>query len=49
MADNHDNEHEHGSMDIADQEKTFGGFVTFCIRSIIVILIVLIFLAIFRT
>ncbi|QPH55755.1 aa3-type cytochrome c oxidase subunit IV [Pontivivens ytuae] len=49
MADDNNKEHEHGSMDITDQEKTFGGFVTFCIRSIIVILIVLIFLAIFRT
>ncbi|RED18313.1 aa3-type cytochrome c oxidase subunit IV [Pontivivens insulae] len=48
MADNHQ-EHEHGSMDITDQQKTFEGFITFGIRSTIVILIILIFLAIFRT
>lgn len=48
MADNQQ-EHEHGSMDITDQQKTFDGFVVFGIRATIVILIVLIFLAIFRT
>ena len=27
MADHHDNDHKHGSMDIGDHEKTFHGFI----------------------
>ncbi|WP_316014435.1 aa3-type cytochrome c oxidase subunit IV [Roseobacter sp. HKCCA0434] len=46
MADHH---HEHGSMDTTEQEKTFAGFITFSIRLAIFCIIVLIFLAIFRT
>lgn len=30
MADQND-AHEHGSMDITEQEKTFAGFIKFCI------------------
>lgn len=41
--------HEHGTMDIEVQEKTFAGFVTFTIRTVIIIFIVLILLALFRT
>ena len=33
-------EHKHGSMDITEQEKTFNGFVTFTIRTVVVILCV---------
>ena len=38
-----------GSMNIDEQEKTFAGFIQWMKVSTIVILIVLIFLAIFRT
>jgi len=38
-------EHEHGSMDIKDQEKTFAGFVKFTTYSVIGILIFLVLLA----
>lgn len=27
MADHHDKDHNHGSMDIREQEKTFVGFI----------------------
>ena len=39
-------EHKHGSMDITDHEKTFDGFVKFTTRSVIGIIVFLIFLAI---
>ncbi|MGP6087222.1 aa3-type cytochrome c oxidase subunit IV [Antarctobacter jejuensis] len=42
-------EHKHGSMDITTQEKTFEGFINFTIRSVIVILCIVIFMAIFTT
>lgn len=42
MADQH---HEHGEMDISVQEKTFDGFVTFVTRTVIVIIVALILLA----
>jgi len=38
-------EHKHGSMDIKDQEKTFDGFMSFTIKSVIVILALVILLA----
>lgn len=38
-------EHEHGTMDIEVQEKTFAGFVKFVTYTVIGILIFLIFLA----
>ena len=40
-------EHEHGTMNTDVQEKTFNGFVTFVTRTVIVILAILVFLAIF--
>ena len=42
-------DHEHGSMDTTEQEKTFAGFVTFTKWVVIVIISILLFLAIFRT
>ncbi|MEM8823505.1 MAG: aa3-type cytochrome c oxidase subunit IV [Pseudomonadota bacterium] len=42
-------DHEHGKMDISEHEKTFAGFVTFTKWTVIVIIGVLIFLALFRT
>ncbi|WP_420859732.1 aa3-type cytochrome c oxidase subunit IV [Marivivens marinus] len=38
-------EHKHGSMDITVQEKTFNGFITFTVRSVIVILVAVVLLA----
>ena len=42
-------EHKHGEMDISVQEKTFDGFVNFTIKTVIVILALVIFLAIFNS
>ena len=42
-------QHEHGTMNIETQEKTFEGFVKFTIRSVVVIVAILVFLAIFST
>lgn len=38
-------EHKHGSMDITDQEKTFSGFINFTIKTVIVILVAVVLLA----
>jgi hypothetical protein len=38
-------EHKHGEMDISAQEKTFDGFVSFSVRTTVVILVALVFLA----
>lgn len=38
-------DHEHGSMDISVQEKTFAGFMTFVTRATIIILVALVLLA----
>lgn len=38
--------HSHGSMDVTAQEKTFNGFITWVVRSVIFILVALIVLAI---
>jgi len=38
-------DHEHGNMDIEDQEKTFEGFVKFVTWGVILIVGFLIFLA----
>ncbi len=38
-------EHKHGEMNVDVQEKTFQGFVTFTIRSIIAIIGILLFMA----
>ncbi len=42
-------DYKHGEMDITAQEKTYDGFITFTIRTTIVILAVLIFLALFAS
>ena len=41
-------EHKHGSMDITTQEKTFDGFIRFTIRTVIVILVAVVLLAMFN-
>lgn len=40
-------EHEHGSMDISVQEKTFDGFMSMAGKTVVVILVLLVILAIF--
>ncbi len=40
-------EYKHGSMDIRVQEKTFEGFMKVAARSVAVILVLLVILAIF--
>lgn len=41
-------EHKHGSMDTSVQEKTFEGFITFTIRSVMVILVLVVLMALFN-
>ncbi|QFS84273.1 Bacterial aa3 type cytochrome c oxidase subunit IV [Roseivivax sp. THAF40] len=41
-------EHKHGEMDTTEQEKTFEGFVNFTIKTVIVILVAVVLLAIFN-
>ncbi len=38
-------EYKHGQMDIRDHEKTFAGFMTFTARTVVVILVTLVVLA----
>lgn len=42
-------EHEHGTMDIEEQEKTFEGFIRWTIRVVIISFAVLLFLAVFNS
>ena len=42
-------EHEHGKMDITEQEKTFGQFIDWSIRVTVISIAALIFLAIFNS
>jgi len=44
-----DQKHEHGSMDVTEQEKTFFGFVKWSAYTMIVVFIVLAFLALTQT
>jgi hypothetical protein len=41
-------EHKHGSMDYSVQEKTFEGFINFTIRSVMVILVLVVIMAVFN-
>ncbi|MCC5983500.1 MAG: aa3-type cytochrome c oxidase subunit IV [Rhodobacteraceae bacterium] len=38
-------EHEHGKMDIAEQEKTFDGFLKFVVWGTVISIGILVFLA----
>lgn len=40
-------DHEHGSMDFKDQQKTFDGFMSWVTKSVIVIIVLLVLMAIF--
>lgn len=42
-------EHEHGSMDITEQEKTFAGFIRWSAWVLVIVAIVLIFMAFTQT
>lgn len=42
-------EHKHGEMDIAEQEKTFEGFIRYTIWGVCVSIGILLFLAIFNS
>ena len=41
--------HEHGSMDITDQEAAFEGFIRWSIRIGVSSIVILVFLAIFNS
>ncbi|EIE50363.1 aa3-type cytochrome c oxidase subunit IV [Salipiger aestuarii] len=40
-----EHEHEHGSMDITTQQETFAGFVNFTIKTVGVIFVLVVILA----
>lgn len=40
---------QHGDMDIDEQEKTYDGFISLIIKTIIASLVLVIFLALFAT
>lgn len=42
-------EHKHGSMDTSEQEKTFDGFMKWIIRTTVVIIAIVLFLAVFAS
>lgn len=41
--------HTHGEMDVTEQEKTFAGFMTWTVRTCILIAVILIFMALTQT
>lgn len=41
-------EHEHGTMDISEQERVFAGFLKFATRTAIAVIVVLVLLALFN-
>jgi Bacterial aa3 type cytochrome c oxidase subunit IV len=45
MADHHEVEHAHGSMDIRAHEKTFAGFIRLSVWVVCISLAVLVFMA----
>lgn len=45
----HDSDYKPGSMDISQHQRAYGGFLTFTKWSLIGILAIMVFLAIFRT
>ncbi len=42
-------EHEHGSMDVTEQEKVFEGFIRWSAYTLVVIVVALVFLALTQT
>ena len=41
--------HEHGSMDVSENEKTFNGFIRISIWITVIVILILVFLAIVGT
>ena len=41
-------EHKHGELDISVQEKTFAGFISFTIKTVAVIIVAVLLLAMFN-
>ncbi len=42
-------DHTHGNMDVTEQEKTYAGFLTWTVRTLVIIGVVLIFMALTQT
>lgn len=42
-------EHKHGEMDVTEQEKTFAGFMNWTVKTLIIVGIVLIYMALTQT
>ncbi len=42
-------EHKHGSMNTDVQEKTFAGFIDWVIKTTVVVMVIAVLLALFRT
>lgn len=42
-------EYKHGEMDVTEQERTFEGFVNWCIRITVISIAILLFLAVFNS
>ena len=42
-------EHEHGSMDVTEQERTFAGFIRWSAWILVLVAVILIFMAITQT
>ncbi|MBN9546870.1 MAG: aa3-type cytochrome c oxidase subunit IV [Alphaproteobacteria bacterium] len=49
MADHNDHHHTPGSMDISQHQRAYAGFLTFAKWSTAFLLLIMVFLAIFRT
>ena len=42
-------DHTHGDMDITEQEKTYAGFIRWTVRTLVIVGIVLIYMALTQT
>lgn len=42
-------EHKHGSMDISVQEKTFAGFIKVSTWTVVAVVLILLFMAVFAS
>mgnify|MGYP000050044071 CR=1 FL=1 len=42
-------DHKHGEMDISTQTETFDGFMSFVTKTVVVILVLVVLMAIFAT
>ncbi|MBD3664429.1 aa3-type cytochrome c oxidase subunit IV [Sulfitobacter aestuariivivens] len=40
-------DHEHGSMNIDEQEKTFDGFMSFVTKTVVIIFVLLVLMLVF--